>query len=128
MSASQIILLVSSRLDDFKEFVEPLQAAGKTVLPAATMEEALDAAVKTVPILAILDNQVQSVSGMEIAGRLLQVNAFIYTALVSDLDEETFHEKSEGLGILTRLPMIPGADEARDLLDLLNQVAANMET
>lgn len=44
------------------------------------------------------------------------INAMVNTAVVSPLSDEEFHEASEGLGILVRLPLEPGADEACELL------------
>jgi len=53
---------------------------------------------------------------------LLMVNALVNTAVVSPLADEEFHEASEGLGILCRLPLTPGAGEATDLLHQLRKV------
>ena len=40
------------------------------------------------------------------------VNAMVNTAVVSPLSDEEFHEVSEGLGILGRLPNEPGMSDA----------------
>ena len=51
------------------------------------------------------------------------VNAMVNTAVVTAMDEEEFHEASEGLGVLSSLPQEPGADAAKGLLDRLASVA-----
>ena len=47
------------------------------------------------------------------------VNAMVNTAVVSPLSDEEFHEASEGLGILGRLPNEPGMSDAVELLHKL---------
>lgn len=122
MNTSQQIMLITTRSSDFSDFVARIQSSGKTVVQVATAQEAIDAVAKTAPAMAIIDDMVEAVSGMEITRRLLQINAFINTALVSDMDDDMFHEKSEGLGVLTKLPKTPGAVDAEALLGLLEQL------
>ena len=91
-------------------------------MQVGTVRDAIDAVAKTPPAMAIIDDSVEAVSGMEITRSLLQINAFINTALASDLDDELFHEKSEGLGVLAKLPTMPTAADAEALLSLLEQL------
>ena len=49
---------------------------------------------------------------LSLVQKLLTVNALVNTAVVSPLSDEEFHEASEGLGILGRLPEEPGIGEA----------------
>jgi acyl-coenzyme A thioesterase PaaI-like protein len=53
---------------------------------------------------------------------LLEINASLNTAVITDLDPEGFHDASEGLGILCSLPPEPGASEAGPLLERLRAV------
>jgi CheY-like chemotaxis protein len=124
MSAQRTILLATSRIKALDEFIEALTADGQTnVIPAGNAAEALDLAVRTVPSLAVVDQDMGEDSGLALVRELLHVNAFIYTAVISDMDEAAFHERSEGLGILTRLPVEPKGQDARQLLSLLKSVA-----
>ena len=43
---------------------------------------------------------------------------------MTDMAEEAFHDAMEGLGILAPLPTAPGADDARQLVRLLNEIQA----
>ena len=88
-----------------------------------TAEASVEAAVRLLPVLAIVDQEVGGSSGLNIVQHLLAVNAFIYTAVLTDMDEAHFHERSEGLGILSGLPLDPGQKDALDLLEKLRQMA-----
>ena len=59
---------------------------------------------------------------MELVQKLLLVNAMVNTAVVSSLSDEEFHEASEGLGILGRLPNDPGMSDAVEMLHKLKTV------
>ncbi len=72
--------------------------------------------------LAVADEQLGDMSGLEYAERLLAVSAMISTAVVSPLDADEFHEVSEGLGVLMQLPPLPGKREADQLLARLREI------
>ena len=46
----------------------------------------------------------------------------VNTAVISLLAEDQFHEQSEGLGVLSRLPLTPDAGDAAALLLKLRQI------
>lgn len=124
MSTQQIILLITSREAQLKTFAEALRTdPGVELIIIDSAEESVEAAVRLVPVLAIVDQEVGGVSGLEITKRLLEVNAFIYTAVMTDLEEALFHEQSEGLGILSEVALLPGEDDAVDLLAKLRRMA-----
>ncbi len=54
--------------------------------------------------------------------KLLELNASLNTAVITELDEAAFHEASEGLGILSGLPSRPGMADVAPLLDKLQAV------
>lgn len=124
MSTQQIVLLITSRKDQLEVFTGALRAdADIELITIDSAEESIEAAVRLVPVLAVVDQEVDGVSGLEIVQRLLEVNAFIYTAVLTDMDEALFHERSEGLGVLADLPLLPNEKDAADLLAKLRQVA-----
>jgi hypothetical protein len=53
---------------------------------------------------------------------IISANAMVNTAVVSALSEEDFHDKSEGLGVLCRLPIVPGCNDSEALLQKLRRV------
>ena len=84
--------------------------------------EALETAEASAPHLVIIDTGLPDYEPLELVQKLLMVNAMVNTAVVSPLSEEEFHEASEGLGVLARLPGEPGETDAADLLDKLRMV------
>lgn len=87
-------------------------------------KSAIAAAGAHPPVLAVIDETLGDMSGLDLVRRLLSVNALINTAVLSGLDPETFHETSEGLGVLAHLPLIPGPEQAGDLVARLKRITA----
>ena len=54
--------------------------------------------------------------------QILEINASLNTAVISDLAPEAFHASTEGLGILCGLPARPAAADAGPVLDQLEAV------
>ena len=118
------ILLVTPRLDSWRGFADALSSdPGVRLEHAASGAAALEAVGRAAPQLAIIDAGLPDTSPLNLVRKLLMVNALINTAVVSDLNDDEFHEASEGLGILGRLPVNPGRDEAADLLGKLKAVS-----
>jgi DNA-binding NarL/FixJ family response regulator len=84
--------------------------------------EALEAARTAAPQLVIIDADLPDTAPFDLVQKLLMVNAMVNTAVVSPLSDEEFHEASEGLGILGRLPNEPGMSDAGELLHKLRTV------
>ena len=84
--------------------------------------EALEVVRTSAPHLVIIDLNLPDIAPLELVQKLLLVNAMVNTAVVSPLSDEEFHEASEGLGILGRLPTDPGMSEAVEMLRKLKTV------
>jgi DNA-binding response OmpR family regulator len=84
--------------------------------------EALEAARSSAPHLVIIDSDLPDTAPLDLVQKLLMVNAMVNTAVVSPLSDEEFHEASEGLGVLGRLPVNPGESDAADLLGKLKML------
>lgn len=118
------VLLVANRPDAFEELAQALQDKGILDISWAHDEEtALDKAAADKPALVIVDDYIGKATGLEWIQRLMGVNAFIQTAAVSSMTHETFHEASEGLGIMAQLPPRPGKEEAERILQMLKGLA-----
>jgi DNA-binding response OmpR family regulator len=121
----QNILLVTSRLEQLSELAKGLRKEPDVnLLIAVTVQEALDMLRQRVPVLAIVDEQTEGITGLDLIRRFIEVDAFVHTAALSDITEEAFHQASEGLGVLARLPLRPGGEDARRLLHKLRCVLA----
>ena len=74
------------------------------------------------PHLVIIDVDLPDIAPLDLVQKLLMVNALVNTVVVSPLSDEEFHEASEGLGILGRLPNDPGMSDADEMLHKLRMV------
>ena len=111
-----LFLLVTTRADGLSEFMGGLTASGKAeLLTARSRAEALDAARSRTPDLVIVDRDLPGESSLALVAELLTVNAMINTAVVSSMTDEEFHEESEGLGVLSRVPPEPGKQDGEEL-------------
>lgn len=117
------ILLITPRPQGLESFIKGLSSdAGVRLDSVASGAEALDALRTAPPHLAVIDVNLPDHQPMGLVREMLTVNAMVNTAIVSELSEEEFHEASEGLGILARLPLDPGRDDAEALLTKLRKL------
>ena len=117
-----LIVLASARPEAWLAFTAALASDPEVQLKqVVTGTEALEAGRTFSPHLMVID-YLPDTEPLSLAQKLLRVNAMVNTAVVSPLSDEEFHEASEGLGILGRLPVEPGIGEATDLLQKLRQV------
>ncbi len=117
------IILATARPEAMPAFVKALSSATEVHLKRVhSGTEALAAVRTSCPHLVIVDADLPDTDPLDLVQRLLLVNAMVNTAVISPLSEEEFHEKSEGLGVLVRLPVEPGSGDAADLLHKLRKI------
>lgn len=117
------ILIVTSRPGDWAEFAAVLSEGDWAEIGWAESETQAVAAVKArAPLAAILDEELGGAEPLALAARLLEVNAFVSSAVVSRLDEGEFHETSEGLGLLGKLDPGLKPEEAASLRTQLQRL------
>jgi DNA-binding NarL/FixJ family response regulator len=117
------IVLATTRPEALQAFAVALSSDPEVQLEnVASGAEALEAARATAPHLVIIDADLPDTAPLELVQKLVMVNAMVNTAVVSPLSDEEFHEASEGLGILGRLPNEPGLSDAGELLLKLRTV------
>lgn len=118
------ILIVTEAKESFQGALEDACSKGRC---SATWANSLPAAVSAVkqrrPDLAIIDSRVGGQDGPSLCRRLLRKDAFVNMALVSDLSEDDFHEATEGLGLLGRLPANPTPSDLHFLLERLDEIS-----
>ncbi len=114
------IVLATARPQALQTFAAALASNPEVhVTPVDCGAAALEATRTAAPQLVIIDQGLTDAEPLELVQQLLLVNAMVNTAVVSPLSEEDFHEASEGLGVLARLPENPGAAEAAELIHKL---------
>lgn len=117
------LLLVSPDKDALSDFASALAKHGDVEFSwAESGETALQIASTTPLDLIITAETLGDMTGLELAGRLLTVNPMINCASVSRLSPEKFHEVSEGLGMMGPLPVQPGEEHAKELLQRLKYI------
>ena len=118
----QEILIVTKNKDALADFARRITANPANLTWADSGAATVEAAKNRKIDLVIIDRDIDDISPKDLVTRLMMVNAMIYTALISDLSEEDFHEATEGLGILMRLPVDPKAEAAEKLMQHLQKV------
>ncbi|MHB9072292.1 MAG: response regulator [Desulfobaccales bacterium] len=114
------IVFTTARAQAMQAFITPLATNPEVDLKCVVSgAEALEAARTSDPHLVIIDSDLPDDKPLNLVQKLLMVNAMVNTAVVSPLSDEEFHEASEGLGVLGRLPVNPGENDAADLLGKL---------
>lgn len=117
------VLLVTDRPEGLRSFMEALSSDPEVRLAlAASAAGAVEAVREKAPQLAIVDWELPDATSLGVVRDLLAVNPFVNTAVISPLPDDAFHEASEGLGVLGRLPPKPGKKEAAGLLRKLRAV------
>ena len=114
------ILVVTETPPRFTDFARILRDEGPAeCVWAETPEAGLERVAEDRPHLVVVDEAIAGSTGLEWVKQLLMADAFVNTAVVSPLDEEAFHDASEGLGVALRLSPQPGPPDARKVLDWL---------
>ena len=122
------ILIISERQEKLADFTNALEKDREVdLLTATAVEDAINMAEYHAPALIVVDEQVGDLSGVDLVRRLIGVNAFLNTAVLSALADEDFHLRSEGLGILARLPIQPGDKDALRMLELLRSLMSTIQ-
>lgn len=117
------LVLATSRPESLQAFAAALSSDPEVRLEQVDSGSAALLAVSaSAPHLVIIDTDLPDFPSLDLVQKLLMVNAMVNTAVVSPLTEADFHEASEGLGILSRLPLEPDAGEAPGLLQKLRKV------
>jgi DNA-binding response OmpR family regulator len=117
------IILTTARPEAMQAFTKALSSVKEVHLTQVhSGTEALAAVRASCPHLVVVDSDLPDTDPLGLVQKLLMVNAMVNTAVISPLSEEEFHEASEGLGVLGRLPLEPGSGDAGDLLGKLRQV------
>ena len=110
----------SGSLGDFPRILEPYQNILVTSVDSGS--KALDTIRSENINLVIADEQLTDTTGVEFIEALVTVNPLINCALVSSMSAKEFHQETEGLGILTQLPVQFGKKEMEDLITVLDKI------
>ncbi|MBW1615245.1 MAG: DUF134 domain-containing protein [Deltaproteobacteria bacterium] len=88
---------------------------------AKTGELALSMIVEQKIDLLITYESLKDMTGIELVKKVVLINPMINCVIASKLSSKDFHEATEGLGVLMRLPLSPSKEDAEKLLSHLNK-------
>jgi len=110
------ILIVTRRALELTAFADALAKGTGAQLRFTDGWVNAQATLKTVPpAFVVLDEGLRGGPPLELAKKLIQVNAMVNIVVVSPLPPEAFHEASEGLGLLAQVPVNPTAADGAAL-------------
>jgi DNA-binding response OmpR family regulator len=110
-------------LTDRKEsLLELAQGLGGEVQWATAADDVLSRAKTSPWQLVVVDALMPGMQYKTFLMDLLRVNAMLSTVVVTDMDEDAFHEDSEGLGVLCTVPGNPGREHGIKAMDRLCQL------
>ncbi|WP_052507580.1 response regulator transcription factor [Desulfonatronovibrio magnus] len=115
------IVLATSRPREFEGFVAGLDLERHEPILAGSAQEVLDFVQEYKPELVIVDESLAQTDIFGLIRHILKLDAMVNTAVITGMDQDEFHQKGEGLGILMSLPLKPGMQEGRELMSRLNQ-------
>lgn len=122
-----VILFVAKDYSRFSALVTRLgHEQNIQLVPALTGTAGLAYLKDSTVDLAIVDEQLDDMSGIALVKQLVKVNPLVNTAIISPLGAEDFHEETEGLGVLMQLPPEPQARDAEALLAVLEKIGGLM--
>ncbi len=117
------IILVWPQDGEIDEFEAGLAASGAEIIRYSSGAAALEAVRERRDIiLSVIAEKLADMTNLVLIKKILALNAMIGCATVSQLSAEDFHEESEGLGILMRLPPDPKGESAAELLTHLKLI------
>jgi DNA-binding NtrC family response regulator len=116
------ILIASSDKDSLSEFVNGFGKNDVEVSWAKGCEDVFAKIRNNKFDLLIVDEMLSDIKGLECIEKVVFENPFLNTAAISSLSAEEYHEESEGFGVLMQIPVNPGFDDGKKMLDYLNNI------
>jgi len=117
-----IVIVATPTLAGLEGFTKGLIDSGAEVAHARNGMAALEMAKARSPALVVVDSDLKDFRPFELVTELARVDASINTAVMTHLDDDAFHAKAEGLGVLASLGTQPGAKDAVHVMTILKRV------
>ena len=125
-------LILTSRRDDFKNFVGGLTQHGEAKEAEVVWEISGEKALRHIAggktDVAVVDETLPDMTGIEWIRQAVRINPAVNAVAVSSLSAGDFHEATEGLGVLFQLPVHPDKDQAREVVNRLEKIGLHLRT
>lgn len=116
------ILIASQDKDSLMEFSAGLDTNDVEITWAKDCEHVISKIENNKFDLLIVDETLSDTKGLECIEKIIMNNPFLNTAAISSLSSKDFHEESEGFGVLMQIPVNPGSEDGKEMLDYLNKI------
>lgn len=104
--------------------LEGLSRRGFAGIIESDPKAVLDAGQVNPPDLLIVEDRLNGMTGSRFLSEFLAIAWTTAAILISDEDEEEFHQRTEGLGILGRMRSVKDVDRLDKLLDTFLETAS----
>ena len=112
------LLLVSPRMGDLSNFTDTISAQPDIILHQVdSRKDTLRMVQEQKPHLVIIDQEIREKNPLDLVMEILVINAMINTAMITSMDADEWHEKSEGLGMMPPISNPPTEKDAHALLE-----------
>ncbi|NCD24700.1 MAG: hypothetical protein EOL86_03775 [Deltaproteobacteria bacterium] len=113
------VAILSNRRDALGDFAQGLEADVDWIEnPTDILGQAASGAWQ----LVVVDAMRSDLSYKSFLMDLLGKNAMLNSVVITDMDEEAFHEDSEGLGVLCAVPAQPGRVHGEQAMKTLRRI------
>ena len=107
-----------------RPILEGLSRRGLTGIIESDPKAVLDAGQVNPPDLLIIEDRLNGMTGSRFLSEFLAIAWATAAILICDEDEEEFHQRTEGLGILGRMKSVKDVDKLDQLLDTFLDIAS----
>jgi CheY-like chemotaxis protein len=123
------LLLVATERKVFSVLSHGLmETKSAAVFQSDSGKEALEVVTLQPFDLVIVDEKLCDMDGLSFAEKLVKFNPMIHCAVVSALSDAAFHEASEGLGVLAKLPPHPSLEDGLNLIERLEMIRGQLKS
>jgi two-component SAPR family response regulator len=74
--------------------------------------------------LIVVGETIADMSGLKFVEKIVSINPFLNCAVSSPLSHDEFHEVSEGLGVIMKLPVFPEEKHAGELIETYRKIVS----
>jgi PleD family two-component response regulator len=120
-------LLVVESSNQVSRLMGSLSKKGISATIITDPDEALDECRRKPPHLAIVASVLGTVTGVRFLAELLKISWTTSTILISDEEEETVHDLTEGLGILGSIRTVDDMESLNKLIDRFLEIVSRGE-
>ena len=122
------IIFAAKNYAGFGDLVERLRQEPEIeLIPVSTASSVKKTLTEQEIHLIIAAEELEDCSGADCIRKVAMQFPLVHTALCSPLDEEAFHEATEGLGVLLQLPPRPGRADAERILERMAHIASLLQ-